>query len=85
MQLLFLTLRVHQRVQFAGANAGLAHSDCLHKLDEFLILLDASPTDAITFVKGLATDPHKLASPADTQGLGLRNDLPGRFFTTETP
>jgi hypothetical protein len=26
-----------------------------------------------------------LASPADTQGLGLRNDLPGRFFTTDTP
>ena len=77
--------RVHHRVQLAGANAGLAHTNFLHKLDELLILIEAGPIDPIAFVKGLATDPHKLASPADTQGLGLRNDLPGRFFTMDTP
>jgi hypothetical protein len=48
-------------------------------------LLKSSPIDPITLVIGLATDTHKLASPANTQGLGLRNDLPGRFFTMDTP
>lgn len=52
---------------------------------ELLILVGSSPVDPIAFVISLTAYSHKLSSPADTQGVGFRNDLPGRFFTTDTP
>lgn len=85
MELLVLTLRMHHRMQLPSADAGLAGTDLLYKCYELLVLVGPSPVDPVAFVIGLTANPHKLASPADTQGLGLRNDLPGRFFTTDTP
>lgn len=42
---------------------------------------------AVALVVSLSADRQKLASPDDTQSfdLSLREDLPGRFFTIETP
>ncbi|MNW11790.1 hypothetical protein D3C71_2093200 [compost metagenome] len=72
-------------MQFASTDTGLSNANLTHETDELLVLLEPGPIDPITLVISLATDLHKLASPADTQGLGLRNDLPGRFFTIDTP
>ncbi|CAI8881625.1 AraC family transcriptional regulator [Pseudomonas serboccidentalis] len=85
MELLLLTLLMHHRMQLASADARLASTDLLYKRYDLLILVGPSPVDPVAFVIGLTAYSHKLASPADTQGLGLRNDLPGRFFTTDTP
>ncbi|VVM99439.1 hypothetical protein PS645_03211 [Pseudomonas fluorescens] len=85
MQILPIKLGMHQGVQLAGTDAGLSNANLAHEIDELLVLLEPGPVDPITLVISLATDPHKLASPADTQGLGLRNDLPGRFFRMDTP
>ena len=66
---------LQQIVQFASSQARLAHRHVPHKLCDPLI------RRPIALVIRLATDAYELASPAKDQRL----DLPGRYFTIETP
>jgi len=47
----------------------------------------AQISNTVALVVSLTADGEKLASPDDSQPLDLflRDDLPGRFFTIETP
>lgn len=74
-------------MQLARADPRLAQPDVLDVTHHLFILSVAPISGTVTLVISLATDGQKLASPDDGQPLGLplRDDLPGRFFTIETP
>ncbi|MNG06070.1 hypothetical protein D3C84_892920 [compost metagenome] len=78
---------LQQEMQFPCAQPWLAHSHVPHELRNLPILLAAAIRRTVALVIGLATHAHELASPANAQPLDLplREDLPGRFFTMETP
>ncbi|GLZ89378.1 hypothetical protein Pres01_54290 [Metapseudomonas resinovorans] len=82
-----LRLMLEQEMQLPGAQARLAHPQLPHELGDLPILMATAIRRPIALVIGLATDAHELASPAHAQPLDLplREDLPGRFFTMETP
>ena len=78
---------MQQVVQLSGTQTRLTLTFLLNEVGNFLIQNQTSCIRAIAFVVSLSAYPHELASPADTQILDsfLREDLPGRFFTTERP
>ncbi len=74
-------------MQLACAYTRLALPHSLDVVSDLLTLSPALIVSAVALVIGLTTDAQKLASPDDAQSfdLALREDLPGRFFTIETP
>lgn len=74
-------------MQLACAYPWLALPHSLDVLSHLLALSTVLIVSAIALVIGLTTDAQKLASPEDAQSfdLALREDLPGRFFTIDTP
>lgn len=74
-------------MQLARSQTGLPQPYLTHDLGNQRILLGTPVRRAVALVIGLATQAHELASPANAQrwDLPLREDLPGRFFTTNTP
>ncbi len=78
---------MQQVMQFSGAQPRLPLTFLLNKIGNFLIQNETSNIGAIAFVVSLSAYSHELASPADAQVLDsfLREDLPGRFFTTDRP
>ncbi len=78
---------MQQVVQLSGTQTRLTLTFLLNEVGNFLIQNQASCIGEIAFVVCLSAYPHELASPADAQVLDsfLREDLPGRFFTTERP
>lgn len=77
----------HQVMQLTRAYPGLAATLFKNKVHDLLILTNPRVKSSITLVIRLARNAHEHASPGDAQALDLplREDLPGRFFTTETP
>jgi len=82
-----LWLTMHQIMQLSRPHAGLPQTFLGNEINNFLIQYQTSSIGAIALVVSLSAYPHELASPADAQVLDsfLREDLPGRFFTTERP
>ena len=74
-------------MQLSRTDPRLAKPYQLDMTRDQLTLRSASIRRTVVLVVSLATDRKKLASPDDGQplGLSLRDDLPGRFFTIETP
>jgi len=74
-------------VQLACTQTRLAHPDLLNKLNHPIRLALFAISSSIALVVSLSADPQKLTSPGNAQScdLTLREDLPDRFFTTETP
>jgi hypothetical protein len=74
-------------MQFTRADPRLAQPYETDVLRDLFTLPMAQISNTVAFVVSLATDGEKLASPDDGQPLDLflREDLPGRFFTIETP
>lgn len=74
-------------MQLARTQPWLASANLLHKIDDILCLYRTRSHGLLVLVIRLAALPQKLASPADRQsGDGrLDEDLPERFFTTDTP
>ena len=71
-------------MQLTRTDPRLAQS---YALDVIRNLLVALISNTVALVVSLAANGQKLASPDDSQpfGMFLRGDLPGRFFTIETP
>ncbi len=80
-------LAVQQVMQLARANTRLTKPHALDVAGHLLALQAMLIGRTVTLVVSLAADRQKLASPDDAQSLDLlfREDLPGRFFTIETP
>ena len=78
---------MQQVMQLSGAQPWLSLTLLLNEIGNLLIQNEPSSFGAIALVVSLSAYPHELASPADAQVLDsfLREDLPGRFFTTERP
>ncbi len=74
-------------MQLAGADPRLSQSNLTHKTHHLQSQCMALVGDPIALVVSLPAYPQKQASPDDGQPLDLplREDLPGRFFTMETP
>lgn len=72
-------------MQLTRADPRLAQPYETDVLRDLLTLPMAQISNTVALVVSLAADGEKLASPDDGQPLGLREDLPGRFFTIETP
>ena len=82
-----LWLEMQQVMQLSRLYAGLPQTFLRNEINNFLIQNQTSSIGAIALVVSLTAYPHELASPADAQVLDafLREDLPGRFFTTDRP
>lgn len=82
-----IRLAAQQVMQLACANSWLTQPHMLDVPGDLLILLLTLIRYTVALVVGLTSDPKKLASPDDGQcfDLTLREDLPGCFFTMETP
>jgi len=78
---------MQQMVQLARSQPGLATALFQDKIQNVLIVFGACLVCPNTFVISLARNPYEQASPGNTQAfdLPLREDLPDRFFTMETP
>ncbi|MBK4991802.1 DUF490 domain-containing protein [Pseudomonas sp. S36] len=78
---------MQQVVQLSRSQAGLAHPDLLNKLNNTIRLARFAISNSVALVVSLPTDTQKLTSPSNAQScdLALREDLPDRFFTTDTP
>ena len=76
-----------QIMQLACADARLAQPHALDIARHLITLRATLISGAVALVVSLSADRQKLASPDDSQSsdLFLREDLPGRFFTIETP
>ena len=74
-------------MQLTRADPRLAQPYALDVTRHLLVLNMALISNTVALVVSLAANGQKLASPDDSQPLGvfLRDDLPGRFFTIETP
>lgn len=72
-------------MQLTRADPRLAQPYETDVLRDLFTLPMAQISNTVALVVSLTTDGEKLASPYDGQPLGLREDLPGRFFTIETP
>ncbi len=82
-----IILTLQQIMQLAGAHPRLSQSNLTHKARHLQALCMALVGDPIALVVSLPAYPQKQASPDNGQPLDLplREDLPGRFFTMETP
>ena len=78
---------LHQTVQLARAQPRHLKSGFQYKSEHSVSMADSLIVDPVSLVVRLPGYPQKLASPDDTQALDLPlgEDLPDRFFTTETP
>jgi len=74
-------------MQLARAQPRHLKSGIEYKPQHFLSMAGLRVVDTISLVVRLPGDAQKLASPDDAQALDLPlgEDLPDRFFTTETP
>jgi hypothetical protein len=74
-------------MQLARADPRLAQPYALDVLRDLFTLPMTLISNTVALVVSLAANGQKLASPDDGQPLDLflREDLPGRFFTIETP
>lgn len=74
-------------MQLACTDPRLAQPYALDVLRNLLTLPMTLISNTVALVVSLAANRQKLASPDDAQpsDLFLREDLPGRFFTIETP
>ncbi len=82
-----LRCSMEQMMQFARTNSGLAQADVIHS-GQNLVLMCCAPFFTLRgLIPRLTTYPKETTGPADVQTgyAGLREDLPGRFFTSETP
>ncbi len=82
-----ILLTLQQIMQLASAHPRLSQSNLTHKAHHLQPLCMALVGDPIALVVSLPAYPQKQASPDNGQpfDLPLREDLPGRFFTMETP
>ncbi len=82
-----IILTLQQIMQLASAHPRLSQSNLTHEAHHLQPLCMALVSDPIALVVSLPAYPQKQASPDDGQllDLPLREDLPGRFFTMETP
>ena len=82
-----IILTLKQIMQLAGADPWLSQPYLTHEAHHLQPLCMAQVGDSIALVVSLPAYPQKQASPDDGQPLDLplREDLPGRFFTMETP
>lgn len=82
-------LRGHlkQVLQFTGADPWLSQSDVIDPGKHVAIVCRTLPFALGSLIPGLTADPEETTGPADVQSgnAGLREDLPGCFFTRETP
>src|SRR5690606_4617774 len=80
-------LAAQKIMQLTCAYARLTQPQTLDVTRHLLALQTTLIRGTVAFVVSLAADGQKLASPDDAQpvDLSLREDLPGRFFTIETP
>ena len=80
-------LAVHEVMKLSGSESRLSEALFTHEPHDLLGLEGPGITRSNAFVISLAGNPDELASPANTQVLDfpLGEDLPDRFFTTETP
>ena len=74
-------------MQLAGTDPRLSQPYLTHEAHYLQSLCVAHVCNPIALVVSLTAYPQKQASPDDGQPLDLplREDLPGRFFTMETP
>lgn len=74
-------------MQLARAYPWLALPHSLDVVSHLLALRATLIVSSVALVVSLTTDAQKLASPDDAQpfDLALRENLPGRFFTIDTP
>ena len=82
-----IILTLKQIMQLAGAHPWLSQPYLTHVTYHLQPLCMAQVCNPIALVVSLTAYPQKQASPDDGQPLDLplREDLPGRFFTMETP
>ena len=82
-----IILTLQQIMQLAGTHPWLSQPNLAHEAHHLQSLCVALVGNPIVFVVSLTADSQKQASPDDGQPLDLplREDLPGRFFTMETP
>lgn len=82
-----IRLAVQQVMQFARTYTRLTQPHMLDVPSHLFALRTTLVGGAVALVVGLAADTQKLASPDDAQSFDftLREDLPGRFFTIDTP
>ncbi len=82
-----IILTLQQIMQLAGADPRLSQLNLTHEAHHLQALCMALVGDPIALVVSLPAYPQKQASPDNGQPLDLplREDLPGRFFTMETP
>lgn len=74
-------------MQLARAQPRHLKTGFQYKSQHFVSMAGLRVIDPISLVVSLPGDTQKLASPDDAQALDLPlgEDLPDRFFTTETP
>jgi hypothetical protein len=82
-----ICLLVQEIVQLAGTYPGLASPHITNKFQHLLILDPTRSLGLASLVIRLSADAQIQASPTDAQAgyLLLREDLPDRFFTRDTP
>ena len=78
---------MHEVMKLSGSEPRLSEALFVHEPHHLLSLEGSGITCSNAFVICLSGNSDELASPADTQVLDfpLGEDLPDRFFTTETP
>ena len=78
---------LHKTMQLASAQPGHLKACLQHKSQHPLRMAGLRIVSSIALVVRLPRDAQKLASPGNAQAfdLPLGEDLPDRFFTTETP
>ena len=82
-----IILTLKQIMQLAGAHPRLSQPNLAHEAHYRQPLCMTQVCNPIALVVSLTAYSQKQASPDDGQPLDLplREDLPGRFFTMETP
>lgn len=80
-------LAMQKEVKLAGTQTRLAHPDLADVLFQPVCFPLLAIRSTIALVVSLPTDAQKMTSPGSAQSrdLTLREDLPDRFFTTDTP
>ncbi|EHC91488.1 hypothetical protein LTSESEN_1520 [Salmonella enterica subsp. enterica serovar Senftenberg str. A4-543] len=83
----FIGLHVQQIVQFTRTDSRLTAPGTGNKIKNLSMMLLPFITSCIVLVPRLSAVPQELACTRNCYfgGLTLREDLPGRFFTTLTP
>ena len=80
-------LNVQQIVQFTCTDSRLTAPDTGNKIKNLSMMLQPFITSCVVLVPRLSAVPQELTCTRNCYfgGLTLREDLPGRFFTTLTP